>query len=84
MPALTALLFVPLHLQLKRFPRACMEQRQRVAKPEHLSRFSLPGALCFSNMGVAMLEPTLPIWMMQTMCSPKWQLGRCPACSLHS
>ncbi|NWH73725.1 VMAT1 protein, partial [Piaya cayana] len=33
------------------------------------------GSLCFSNMGVAMLEPTLPIWMMQTMCSPKWQLG---------
>ncbi|NXG57330.1 VMAT1 protein, partial [Hemiprocne comata] len=33
------------------------------------------GALCFSNMGVAMLEPTLPIWMMQTMCSPKLQLG---------
>ncbi|XP_029819471.1 LOW QUALITY PROTEIN: chromaffin granule amine transporter-like, partial [Manacus vitellinus] len=32
------------------------------------------GALCFSNMGVAMLEPTLPIWMMQTMCSPQWQL----------
>ncbi|NXU80705.1 VMAT1 protein, partial [Oreotrochilus melanogaster] len=33
------------------------------------------GALCFSNMGVAMLEPTLPIWMMQTMCSSNWQLG---------
>ncbi|XP_060786655.1 chromaffin granule amine transporter isoform X2 [Neoarius graeffei] len=33
------------------------------------------GALCFANMGIAMLEPTLPIWMMQTMCSPKWQLG---------
>ncbi|XP_074495974.1 chromaffin granule amine transporter isoform X2 [Sebastes fasciatus] len=33
------------------------------------------GALCFANMGVAILEPTLPIWMMQTMCSPKWQLG---------
>ncbi|XP_028851780.1 chromaffin granule amine transporter [Denticeps clupeoides] len=33
------------------------------------------GSLCFANMGVAMLEPTLPIWMMQTMCSPKWQLG---------
>uniref|UniRef100_A0A8D0L669 Solute carrier family 18 member A1 n=1 Tax=Sphenodon punctatus TaxID=8508 RepID=A0A8D0L669_SPHPU len=33
------------------------------------------GALCFANMGVAMLEPTLPIWMMQTMCSLKWQLG---------
>ncbi|XP_033375286.1 chromaffin granule amine transporter [Parus major] len=33
------------------------------------------GALCFSNMAVAMLEPTLPIWMLQTMCSPQWQLG---------
>ncbi|XP_016429595.1 chromaffin granule amine transporter-like [Sinocyclocheilus rhinocerous] len=33
------------------------------------------GSLCLANMGVAILEPTLPIWMMQTMCSPKWQLG---------
>ncbi|CAF94609.1 unnamed protein product, partial [Tetraodon nigroviridis] len=33
------------------------------------------GSLCFANMGVAILEPTLPIWMLQTMCSPKWQLG---------
>ncbi|XP_077924354.1 chromaffin granule amine transporter isoform X2 [Halichoerus grypus] len=33
------------------------------------------GSLCFANMGVAMLEPTLPIWMMQTMRSPEWQLG---------
>nr|XP_025861953.1 chromaffin granule amine transporter isoform X3 [Vulpes vulpes] len=33
------------------------------------------GSLCFANMGVAILEPTLPIWMMQTMCSPEWQLG---------
>lgn len=33
------------------------------------------GSICFANMGVAMLEPTLPIWMMQTMCSPNWQLG---------
>uniref|UniRef100_A0A8D3B6Z5 Major facilitator superfamily (MFS) profile domain-containing protein n=1 Tax=Scophthalmus maximus TaxID=52904 RepID=A0A8D3B6Z5_SCOMX len=32
-------------------------------------------SLCFANMGVAILEPTLPIWMMQTMCSPRWQLG---------
>uniref|UniRef100_A0A8C3JQ14 Solute carrier family 18 member A1 n=1 Tax=Calidris pygmaea TaxID=425635 RepID=A0A8C3JQ14_9CHAR len=45
-------------------------------KPNAFLPFLLPaGALCFSNMGVAMLEPTLPIWMMQTMCSPKWQLG---------
>nr|XP_056716637.1 chromaffin granule amine transporter [Euleptes europaea] len=33
------------------------------------------GSLCFANMGVAILEATLPIWMMQTMCSPEWQLG---------
>lgn len=26
-----------------------------------------------------MLEPTLPIWMLQTMCPPQWQLGRCRA-----
>ncbi|XP_035307772.1 chromaffin granule amine transporter isoform X3 [Cricetulus griseus] len=33
------------------------------------------GSICLANMGVAILEPTLPIWMMQTMCSPEWQLG---------
>ncbi|KAM5264711.1 chromaffin granule amine transporter isoform 1-T1 [Ctenodactylus gundi] len=33
------------------------------------------GSLCLANTGVAILEPTLPIWMMQTMCSPEWQLG---------
>nr|XP_028564566.1 chromaffin granule amine transporter [Podarcis muralis] len=33
------------------------------------------GSICFANMGVAILEATLPIWMMQTMCSPEWQLG---------
>ncbi|XP_013921482.1 PREDICTED: synaptic vesicular amine transporter [Thamnophis sirtalis] len=26
-------------------------------------------------MAIAMLEPALPIWMMETMCSSKWQLG---------
>ncbi|XP_030011872.1 synaptic vesicular amine transporter [Sphaeramia orbicularis] len=33
------------------------------------------GAICFGNMGIAMMEPTLPIWMMETMCARKWQLG---------
>ncbi|XP_013930510.1 PREDICTED: chromaffin granule amine transporter [Thamnophis sirtalis] len=33
------------------------------------------GSICFGNMGVAILEATLPIWMIQTMCSPEWQLG---------
>lgn len=27
-------------------------------------------------MAIAMLEPALPIWMMETMCSRKWQLGK--------
>uniref|UniRef100_A0A8D1QG14 Solute carrier family 18 member A1 n=1 Tax=Sus scrofa TaxID=9823 RepID=A0A8D1QG14_PIG len=35
------------------------------------------GSLCFANMGVAMLEPTLPIWMLQTMCPPEWHLWLC-------
>ncbi|XP_078100749.1 synaptic vesicular amine transporter-like isoform X2 [Sander vitreus] len=33
------------------------------------------GAICFGNMAVAMMEPTLPIWMMETMCPSEWQLG---------
>ncbi|KAL2083504.1 hypothetical protein ACEWY4_021277 [Coilia grayii] len=33
------------------------------------------GSICFANMGIAMLEPALPIWMMETMCPRKWQLG---------
>ncbi|KAG8141399.1 hypothetical protein E2320_007022, partial [Naja naja] len=32
------------------------------------------GSICFGNMGVAILEATLPIWMIQNMCSPEWQL----------
>lgn len=35
-----------------------------------------PGSICLANMGMAMLEPTLPIWMLQTMCAPEWQLGK--------
>uniref|UniRef100_A0A8C4Q6H1 Solute carrier family 18 member 2 n=1 Tax=Eptatretus burgeri TaxID=7764 RepID=A0A8C4Q6H1_EPTBU len=33
------------------------------------------GGMCFSNMGIAILEPALPIWMMETMCPLRWQLG---------
>merc|ERR550519_199965 len=33
------------------------------------------GAITFANMGIAMLEPSLPIYMMDTMHSEKWQLG---------
>ncbi|KAG1684323.1 Synaptic vesicular amine transporter [Nymphon striatum] len=33
------------------------------------------GSIAFANMGIAALEPSLPLWMMDTMHSPKWQLG---------
>ncbi|XP_053319216.1 chromaffin granule amine transporter-like [Spea bombifrons] len=33
------------------------------------------GSLCIANMAIGILESTLPIWMMETMCSPNWQLG---------
>ncbi|KAM4037888.1 chromaffin granule amine transporter [Anomaloglossus baeobatrachus] len=33
------------------------------------------GALCIANMAIGVLEPTLPIWMMETMCLPNWELG---------
>uniref|UniRef100_A0A672KCB4 Synaptic vesicular amine transporter-like n=1 Tax=Sinocyclocheilus grahami TaxID=75366 RepID=A0A672KCB4_SINGR len=32
-------------------------------------------SICFANMAIAMLEPALPIWMMETMCPRTWQLG---------
>lgn len=33
------------------------------------------GAITFANTGIAMLEPSLPIWMMDTMGADKWQQG---------
>ena len=33
------------------------------------------GAITFANMGIAMMEPSLPIWMINTMNSENWQLG---------
>lgn len=33
------------------------------------------GSITFANMGIAMLEPSLPIWMMDTMGASKWQQG---------
>jgi DHA1 family solute carrier family 18 vesicular amine transporter 1/2 len=33
------------------------------------------GAITFANMGIAMMEPSLPIWMINTMNSQNWQLG---------
>ncbi|XP_070540065.1 synaptic vesicular amine transporter-like isoform X1 [Ptychodera flava] len=33
------------------------------------------GAICFANMAIALLEPSMPLWMMETMETEKWQLG---------
>ncbi|XP_060825023.1 synaptic vesicular amine transporter [Bombus pascuorum] len=33
------------------------------------------GAITFANMGIAMLEPSLPIWMMDTMDASRWEQG---------
>jgi MFS transporter, DHA1 family, solute carrier family 18 (vesicular amine transporter), member 1/2 len=33
------------------------------------------GAITVANMGIAMMEPSLPIWMMSTMNSSKLELG---------
>lgn len=33
------------------------------------------GAITIANTGIAMLEPSLPIYMMDTMKADKWQLG---------
>ncbi|KAM4675579.1 chromaffin granule amine transporter-like [Discoglossus pictus] len=33
------------------------------------------GSIAIANMSIGMMEPTLPIWMMETMCSPNWQIG---------
>ncbi|XP_058791139.1 synaptic vesicular amine transporter [Phymastichus coffea] len=33
------------------------------------------GAITFANMGIAMLEPSLPIWMMDTMNASRWKQG---------
>ncbi len=33
------------------------------------------GAITFANMGMGMLEPSLPLFMMDRMDAAKWQLG---------
>lgn len=33
------------------------------------------GAITFANMGIAMLEPSLPIWMMDNMGASRWEQG---------
>lgn len=32
----------------------------------------------FTTMAMSTLEPTIPIWIIDTMKAPKWQLGTYP------
>ena len=34
------------------------------------------GAVMLSTMSMAVLEPTVPLWVMRTMHVEKWQLGQ--------
>jgi len=38
--------------------------------------FRLTGSITFANMGIAMMEPSLPFWMYETMQAPEWQQGK--------
>lgn len=42
---------------------------------QSLRKIRISGAITFANMGIAMLEPSLPIWMMDTMCASRWEQG---------
>lgn len=33
------------------------------------------GAICICNMAFALLEPTLPLWLLETMNASHWQIG---------
>ncbi|XP_015783060.1 synaptic vesicular amine transporter [Tetranychus urticae] len=33
------------------------------------------GAITFANVGIGILEPALPLWMMDTMNAPNWEQG---------
>nr|WDE40213.1 vesicular monoamine transporter 2-like protein [Schizocardium californicum] len=34
------------------------------------------GSITFANMAIALLEPSMPLWMMATMDTEKWQIGK--------
>lgn len=36
----------------------------------------IAGSITFANMGIAMMEPSLPIWMYETMGSREWEQGK--------
>ncbi|GFV29754.1 synaptic vesicular amine transporter [Trichonephila clavipes] len=53
--------------------RALTEEWDKL--PQQLLDNVVQSAITFANMGIATLEPSLPLWMMDTMNAPKWQQG---------
>lgn len=37
------------------------------------------GSITFANMGIAMMEPSLPIWMKKVMGADEWKQGMVPS-----
>jgi len=59
-------------------PAVTTEQQEGASLKELISDpyiLAAAGAITFGNMGIAMMEPSLPIWMINTMHSDNWQLG---------
>lgn len=44
-------------------------------RSKNIPTFLILGAITFANTGIAMLEPSLPIWMMDTMGADRWKQG---------
>lgn len=44
-------------------------------KETEMWKSKISGAITFANTGIAMLEPSLPIWMMDTMDAARWKQG---------
>ncbi|XP_076033755.1 synaptic vesicular amine transporter-like isoform X2 [Oratosquilla oratoria] len=66
-------------LQLLVLQPAVLKQEQEAPTLKELMQdpyiIIAAGAITFANMGIGMLEPSLPLWMMDTMNAPEWQLG---------
>ncbi len=54
---------------------------QRQVPSSRLQNIS-SGSITFTNMGIAMMEPTMPIWMHETMGAEEWQQGKSQGCSI--
>ncbi|CAD5111653.1 DgyrCDS941 [Dimorphilus gyrociliatus] len=66
-------------LQLTIFDLKVIPETQKGAPLKNLLKdpyiLLAAGSITFANMGIAMLEPSLPLWMLDTMKAKKWKQG---------